>query len=237
MASTSEQSFAQRYTKARQLVEYLGMQPTYEPGNTELETSELTDLLNSIETANADVASKLSAVQTERDERFELVKGEAGVVKRAMQIRDYIASILPKGKKERDYVKAQKIVQKLRGQRLTKKPVAIPNAPTPKTVSTVEVSFGSILGAGRELLEVIKTVPGYTPSNTALTVANFTTFLDSIETKNTSVAQKYEQYDDSVETRASLYNQLQDRLTKTKLALAAQFGKDSNVYKDAVGYM
>jgi formiminotetrahydrofolate cyclodeaminase len=51
------------------------------------------------------------------------------------------------------------------------------------------------------------------------------------------VAQKYEQYDDSVEARGELYNQLTDRLSKIKLALAAQYGKDSNAYKDAVKYM
>ena len=107
---------------------------------------------------------------------------------------------------------------------------------TPKTVSTYELSFGSLLGNGRELLEVIKTVPGYLPSNSKLTVAEFTTFLNSVDAKNTLVAQKYEAYDDSVEARATLYNDLQDRITKIKLAVAAQFGKDSNEYKDILKY-
>lgn len=77
----------------------------------------------------------------------------------------------------------------------------------------------------------------YSPSNANLNVVNFTAFLDSIDAKNTLVAQKYEEYDDALEARLALYNNLADRLTKIKLALAAQYGKTSNVYIDAVAYM
>ncbi len=236
MGSTSERSFAQRYTKARELAVYLDGMAAYAPSSANLEVSKLSDLLDNIETANASVDSNLSAVQTVRDERLALFNGDAGLIKLASQVRDYIASVLPDGKKARDFVKAQKIVQKMRGVRLTKKPVAKEGEVTPKTVSTYELSFGSLLGNGRELLEVIKTVPGYLPSNTKLTVAEFTTFLNSVDAKNTLVAQKYEAYDDSVEARGSLYKDLQDRITKIKLAVAAQFGKDSNEYKDIVKY-
>lgn len=236
MASTSERSFAQRYTKARELAAYLDGVAAYSPSSNTLEPTKLNDLLDQIETANASVASNLSAVQTERDERLALFKGDVGLIKLASQVRDYIASVLPAGKKARDFVKAQKIVQKMRGERLTKKPAAKEGSETPKTISTYELSFGSLLGNGRELLEVIKTVPGYSPSNNKLTVAEFTNFLNSVDAKNTLVAQKYEAYDDAVEARSSLYNELQDRITKIKLAVAAQYGKNSNEYKDVVKY-
>lgn len=236
MGSTSERSFAQRYTKARELAVYLEGMAAYAPSSADLESAKLSILLDDIATANAAVDSNLSAVQTVRDERLALFKGDAGLIKLASQIRDYIASVLPDGKKARDFVKAQKIVQKMRGERLTKKPVAKEGGETPKTVSTYELSFGSLLGNARALLEIIKTVPGYLPSNGKLTVAELTTFLNAVDAKNTSVAQKYEAYDDSVEARGSLYNELQDRITKIKLAIAAQFGKDSNEYKDVVKY-
>jgi len=236
MASTSEKSFAQRYTKARELVEYLEELPGYSPGVTELESSDLKSFLDDVDNANTNVASKLSALQSERDERFNLYKGTDGLIKRASQIRDYLASILPQGKKAKDYEKAQKIVQRMRGQRLTKKPPLNKDGSIPKTISTIEVSFGSILGVGKDLLEVIKTVPGYSPSNPNLTVANYTTYLASIDSKNSLVAEKYEQYDDAVEARLDKYAELKDRVTKIKLAIAAQYGKDSNQYKDAVKY-
>ena len=58
------------------------------------------------------------------------------------------------------------------------------------------------------------------------------TYLSAIDLKN-PVA---EQYDDSVEARVDLYKQLADRVTRIKLAVAAQYGKDSNEYKDVVKY-
>lgn len=230
----SENTFGQRYTKGRDLVEYLNTVPGYAPGNPDLEPAGLTTLLDSIETANTDVASKSSSLQTERDTRYNLYKDKLdGVITLSAQIRDYVASIDPKGKKSLDYKKLQKMVQRMRGIRLTKKPPAESGA---KTISTSERSFGSMLAVGREILEVIKTVAGYAPSNTKLTVLNFTAFLDSIDAQNSLVAQKLEEWDNAVEARSGLYVTLAENVKKVKLALAAQYGKASNEYQDALRY-
>lgn len=233
----SEKSFGQRYTKGRELVEYLNTLPAYSPGNTELEPAELTTLLDSIETANSDVASRLSVLQNERDARLIMFKNnQTGLIAKAGQIRDYIASIDPKGKKALDFKKIQKMVQRMRGMRLSKKPVPSGGGEGPKTISTSERSYGSMLAVGREALEVIKTIAGYAPSNTALTVVNFTTFLDDIDAKNSLVAQRQEEWDNSIEARGALYDELADRVKKVKLALAAQYGRTSNEYKDSLSY-
>lgn len=233
----SEKTFGQRYTKGRGLVEYLNTLPTYAPGNTDLEAAGLTTLLDSIETANSDVASKLSVLQTERDARLIMFKNrETGMITKAAQMRDYIASIDPKGKNSVDYKKLQKMVQRMRGMRLSKKPVPSEGGTGPKTISTSERSYGSLLAVGREILEVIKTVAGYAPSNTTLTVVNFTALLDSIDAKNSLVAQRQEEWDNFVETRSALYDDLADRVKKVKLALAAQYGKSSNEYHDSLKY-
>lgn len=233
----SEKSFGQRYTKGRELVDYLLTIPTYTPGNTDLETTELSTLLDSIDTANSDVASRLSVLQNERDARLLMFKNnQTGLIAKAGQIRDYIASIDPKGKKSLDFKKIQKMVQRMRGLRLSKKPEPPAGGTGPKTISTSERSYGSMLAVGKEVLEVIKTVAGYAPSNTALTVANLTTFLDDIDTKNSLVAQRQAEWDNSVEARIALYDDLADRVKKVKLALAAQFGKTSNEYVDSLKY-
>jgi hypothetical protein len=86
------------------------------------------------------------------------------------------------------------------------------------------------------VLEVIKLVPGYSPSNTNLTIANYTTFISQVDAQNSLVAEKLEEYDNGVEVRLGLYDELDDRVTKVKLALAAQFGKSSNEYKDSLRY-
>lgn len=237
MASISEKSFGQRYTKGRELVEYLKLLPTYAPGNTDLEAASLSTLLDDVLTANSNVSSKISTLQTERDARLTMYASQTGLINKCGQIRDYIASIEAKGKKSVDYKKVQSAVKKMRGKRLTPKPKPPEaGAAAPKTVSTSEVSFGSVLSKAFEILEVIKGNALYAPSNTALIVANFTTFINSIDAKNKLIAQKREEWDDAVEDRMSLYTDLQSRVTKTKLVLAWQFGKTSNEYKDSVKF-
>lgn len=233
MPSVSERTFGQRYTLARGLVEYLETLPTYSPGNPNLEPANLATFLDSVDAANVDVASKLSVLSTERETRYNLYKADNGLIKRCSQIRDYVASIHPDGKKSLDYKKIQRAVQNMRGIRISKKPPA--GSPT-KTASTSEVSFGSMLKVGKDVLEVIKLVPGYLPSNTNLTVVDFTTFVASVDTQNSLVAEKLEEYDNSVEIRLNLYDELDDRVRKVKLALAAQYGKESNEYKDSLKY-
>ncbi|OGU77825.1 MAG: hypothetical protein A2V93_00435 [Ignavibacteria bacterium RBG_16_34_14] len=235
MPSTSEKSFGQRYTKAQELVEYLNTLSGYSPGIAEIEAPEIKTFLESVDAANSDAASKLSDLQTTREQWLNMFQAADGLITRAAQIRDYIASIHPQNKKALDYKKVQKYVQNLRGIRLSKKPVN-PDGSAGKTSSTSEVSYGSMLRTGKDILEVIKTVPGYSPTNTNLTVANFTAFLTSIDTQNSAVAQKLENYDNSVEARGDLYKELGGRITKVKLAVAAQYGKSSNEYKDMVKY-
>lgn len=227
-------SFGNRYTKAREFMEYLDLLPNFNPGVDNLLPNKVRELITSIEEANTSVASKNSILQTERDERLALIRGENGLISRASQIRDYLASILPKSKKAKDYERAQKIVQRMRG--VTKKPSANADGSLPSTNSTIEVSYGSILSSGRELLEVIKLVPGYAPSNANLTVTNFEAFLNTVSAKNSAVLQKREQFSDAVEVRANLYDELKERIKKIKSSIAAQYGKQSNEYKDCIKY-
>jgi hypothetical protein len=236
MASISEKSFGQRYTKAGELAEYLNLLTTYTPPTPDLSSAELKTFLVTVDTANNDASAKLSALQTEREQRYNLFKAPDGLITRCAQIRDYIAAIHPQGKKALDYKKVQKAVMNLRGLRLSKKPPAGDPGSNPKTRSTSEQSFGSMLKVGKDVLEVIKTVAGYTPANTNLTVANLTTYLASMDVKNSSVAAKQETYDDAVEARADLYAQLDKKVSSIKLAIASQFGKTSNEFKDVVKY-
>jgi hypothetical protein len=235
MASTSERTFGQRYTKGRELVEYLKLVTDFTPTETAIQPLNLTTLLDSINTANSEVASAQSTLQTQRDERLAMFKNNTtGLITRCAQIRDYIASYHTQGKKALDFKKVQKIVMVMRGIRLSKKPPAGDNPK--KSLSTSERSYGSMLQAAKDVLEVIKTSAGYAPSNTAITIANFTTLVNTIDAKNSSVAEKQEIYDNKIEVRGNLYNDLAAKVTKVKAALASQYGKQSNEYKDSLKY-
>lgn len=237
MPSTSERTFGQRYTKARDLVEYLKAVPAYAPGNPDLAVAAFDTFVTSVDTANNEVASQTSALQTARDARLDLFKGPYGLIKRAAQIRDYIASVDVKGKNSVEYKKIQKVVMRMRGIRLSKKKVSTTAGATePKTLSTSEVSFGSMLNAGKEVLQVIKGFTGYAPSSTHITLANFTTFVANLDTKNSEIAEKLTDWDNAIETRADLYATLKERISKIKSALAGQYGRQSNEYKDSLRY-
>jgi hypothetical protein len=235
MGSTSEVSFGQRYTLARGLVEYLKTLPAYTPNNAEIEPPALTTFLDSVEAANSDAASKLSVLQTARAERVDMFRGVNGMLTKSGQLRDYIASVHPDHKKAQDYIKVQKLARSMRGRGSSKKS-AEGEEGTKRKTSRSEQSYGAILSFGKDILEVIKTIPAYNPSNAELSVAGFTSFIQQLDAKNSEVAEKNELYDNSAEARRELYAELKMRVSKVKLALAAQFGRTSNEFKDAVKY-
>ena len=237
MPSTSERTFGQRYTKARDLVEYLKLVPTYAPSNPDLAVAAFDAFVGTVDTANNAVASQTSALQTARDARLVLFKGPEGLIKRCAQIRDYISSIETKGKNSVEYKKAQKVVMRMRGIKLSKKKISTEAGATePKTISTSEVSFGSMLNAGKEVLQVINGLAAYAPSNTNITSANFAAFVTQLDNKNSEIASKLSDWDNAIETRADLYATLKDRVSKIKSALAGQYGRQSNEYKDSLKY-
>lgn len=152
---------------------------------------------------------------------------------RCSQIRDYIAS-LDEGKKSNDFKKVQKIVQKIRGVNYVKKKKQVGGGN--KNISSSERSFGAILGYCKEVLEIIKTIPAYTPGNINLSIASFSLFLSEVELKKSEAAEKYFLLEDARTSRREKYNQLKERIQKVKSSLASQFGKNSSEYKDVVKY-
>lgn len=237
MPSVSEKSFGQRYTKAVGLVEYLKLVPAYAPDNADIEIAAFDTFLGTVQTANETVAAKQSELMNDRESRLLLYKGPEGLIKLCAKVRDYVASIDPKGRKSADYNKISKIIMRMRGQRLSKKPdPPAAGATGPKVLSTSEQSYGSVLEMGVSVVEVVKAKAGYAPSNAALTTASLTTFMDSVYAKNRSVLSKVEAYDNAVESRANLYTDLNRRVSQIKATLASQYGKQSNEYKDSLKY-
>ncbi len=233
MPQQSEKTFGEKYTKGRNLAAYLSLIPSYQPGVSNLLPANINALLDSISTANSNTASKLSVLQTVRAERKELFHGDAGLIKRCSQIRDFVAS-LPEGKKAGDFKRLQKIVQDIRGAKVKRKKAGTDSSP--KTKSTSERTFASMLRYAKDALEIVKTNPSYTPGNVNITIADFTLFLDSVDAKNAEVAEKYVAYSRAVNERKDFYDTLADIVRKVKSALASQYGKQSNEYKDAVKF-
>ena len=178
MSKTQEHTFGEKYSKGRGLTAYLQSFSGYTPGNPDLLAINIAALLDIIEIENSTVYERLSNLQNVRAERYEMYYGNNGLRMRCSQIRDYIAS-LDEGKKSNDFKKVQKIVQKIRGVNYVKKKKQVGGGN--KNISSSERSFGAILGYCKEVLEIIKTIPAYTPGNINLSIASFSLFLSEVE--------------------------------------------------------
>lgn len=235
MSSNSERSFGQRYTLGRGLAKYLELIPAYAPPDPDLLPANLDTFLDTVNIANNEATAAEDVLQTARDIRFKMYKQTGtGIIAQCALMRDYVGSMVPNGKKKLNYKKLQKRVMLMRGIRLRKKPPV--NGDPKKSNSVSEQSFGSICRVAKDVLEVIKGIPGYAPSNPALTVATYTVTVADADEKNNEVAQLLDISDNKKEVRFDLYTQLDDRTRRIKGALAAQFGKTSNEYKDALKY-
>jgi len=236
MASVSEQTFGQKYTKACAILEHLKAISGYQPANPTIAIPALQTFLDEVDEANNQVASQLVSLQSARAERLELYNGDDGLLKRARSIRDYLGSSTPKGKKLDHYIRVQRIVQQMTNYHPPKKitqPV-VPDADKERTISTSERSFGSLIRAGKDILERIVKVGNYAPINIDLSVANFGLLVEKIESKNNEVASVLTSYTEAISKRMEIYEELNSRIQQIKLALASQYGKDAYEYLEVI---
>ncbi|MCS7009411.1 MAG: hypothetical protein NZL93_05690 [Chthoniobacterales bacterium] len=236
--STSEKGLGQLLEKSRQLHEYLLTLTDYNPGQPELEPANYKSFLDQVAAANQAVDASLAELRIARDQRAQLYHSDDGLIKRAARIRDYVAS-LPGGKNSAAYRRIQAICQKMRPGGLTRlAPEPDPNSKiTPekkKKISQYEVSFGSILARGRELEQILLTLPGYNPPTSDLTPTALDALLDAIELKNAEVAAKLAIANQKISLREKLYSTdptgLRGLNSRIKLAVASQYGKKSPQY-------
>jgi hypothetical protein len=96
--------------------------------------------------------------------------------------------------------------------------------------STSEQTFGNRLEHSRTLQAILEAIPSYAPDNTALTPANFDSFLDGVEAANSAVADKAQVLSDTRTARRNAF--FGDKSTNTP-GLATLAGR----VRDHVGSM
>lgn len=100
-----------------------------------------------------------------------------------------------------------------------------PNLPRGSGRSPSERSFVAVTGYGYEVHAIINSLGAtYNPSNTAITVVNFKTFLDTLNTLNKDIAVDLKNYGDAVNDRIELYEGaegLDNRMSMIKSYLAS----------------
>ena len=237
MARISESSFGNKLAKGQQLSDFIRTLPNYLPPSPDLEAKSFAILLDKINEANKQVASTSNLLSQARITRTELYYGTTGAKMRSAMIRDFVG-VLPTGKTSSAYIIIQKEVQKMNNyKKPTKKDEidAPSDAPVKRTVSSAETSFGSVLQTLKNILEVIKNLPSYNPTNEFIKIDSYTKYLDSIENANKSVNVQLYPYNENVAKRQELYegvNGLRVSFQGIKSFIAANYGKTSAEFKE-----
>jgi len=234
MASVSEKTFGQKYTKAQEIVEYLKVLTGYAPDNPELTPTALETFLVDVDKANGKVASVHDLLQASRSERLELYYGDDGLMERCCKLRDYVSTISPNGRESRVYVSLQKSIQRMRNYKAPRKvPVqpAVPDVEKERRISTSEKSFGSVLGVAKDILQRLANIDNYSPTNALFSIQGVTSFIESVDAKNSEVASRLADYTDAVAVRYDIYEELQLKLNQVKDVVSSLYGKKSSEYK------
>jgi hypothetical protein len=237
MARISEATFGNKLAKGQQLLDFIRTLPRYEPPSDYLKVENFGKLLEKVNEANKQVASTNDLLAQARATRTNLYYGDNGAKIRCAMIRDFVG-ILPTGKTSSAYIIIQKESQKMNNyKKPTKKQETEGEAETPakRAISSAETSFGSVLQSLKNVLEVVKNLPTYTPTNDLITLDSVQKYIDSIEQANQAVNAQLYPYNDSVVKRQELYEGtegLRVAFQGIKTFIAANYGKTSMEFKE-----
>jgi hypothetical protein len=236
MASTSEKTFGQRLEKGRQIAAIISSFNEYAPSNNEINLQNFEGYLQQVEDLNNNVAHLNNILSETRKSRQNIYLGADGLKERCSKIKDYVAS-LKEGGKSASYKNIVREYSKF-NSRTTKVP---PTSTSPeagdakKKISQSEKSYGSLIAAGRNIYQIITSIPGYAPSNPMIQKDNFGTFLDSVDNLNNEVSRNYIAADKAIKDRYLAYegeDGLKVKFRAIKSYVASQYGRKSNEYEE-----
>lgn len=200
----------------------------YLPANLLITIAVLLTFVDTVRAKNNEVANLLTALTNNRNQRKPLVfKTKTSDVNCLQNRINNIASYLKAefGKTSGAYQQVYALYKRISPTYPKKKE---PNLPRGAGRSPSERSFVAVVGYGYEVHAIINSLgAAYNPSNTAITVANFITFLDTLNTLNKDIAVALKDYGDAVTAREDLYEGaegLDNRISMIKSYLASFTG-------------
>lgn len=237
MPSTSEVGHAKNVANFQDLIVYCTAYGTnYNPSKTALQLASLNTLLTSAQTEIANVTTAKNAFDTTTGDRqlaFENLKPLATKIYNALSVTDATAQTL---------ADAKTINNKLQGKRakeIAENPTPENGTPTNNTVSVSRQSYDSLTENFSSLIDLVSSVPSYTPNEADLSVASLKTFRDNLQTANTNVITAEVAYSNARISRDNhLYSKdsgLVDVAMNVKNYVKSIFGATSPQYKQVSG--
>ena len=235
-SSVSEVGHAKNVANFADLISYCtAYGSTYNPSKAALQLTALNTLLTSAQTELANVTTAKNTFNTVTGDRqltFEPLKPLATKVFNYLSVTDAISEII---------ADAKTINNKLQGKRTG---TTAENPPTEgenqnNTVSVSRQSYDMLTENFSALIDLVSSVPSYTPNETELTTASLTAYLGELQTANTNVINAEVAYSNARISRNSvLYSEntgLVDIASDVKKYVKAIFGATSPQYKQISG--
>ena len=235
-SSVSEVGHAKNVANFADLISYCtAYGTTYNPSKAALQLTALNTLLTSAQTELANVTTAKNAFDTVTGDRqltFEPLKPLATKVFNYLSVTDAISEII---------ADAKTINNKLQGKRTG---TTAENPPTEgenqnNTVSVSRQSYDMLTENFSALIDLVSSVPSYTPNETELTTTSLTAYLGELQTANTNVINAEVAYSNARISRNSvLYSEntgLVDIASDVKKYVKAIFGATSPQYKQISG--
>lgn len=237
--ASSERTYGQRYTKGVELYDLIKNEIGFDPQNNPLITKvAFLAFLATVKAANKQVDDLTPIYDGVQDARVEMYHGAQGLVKRGGMVRDLLGAYL-NGKNSTAFLTVQALTQEMRNYRKPKpKDKDVANGTDPAVdaePSQAQLSFGSLLAKGREVVAVMKTpATTYKTANPLVTVAAFEAFLDAMEAQNTTISDALTPLNTAIRKRNQLVEGeegLGVRVAAIKSHVAGEMGKGTDLHK------
>jgi hypothetical protein len=243
MASTSETGHAKNVANFESIVSFvIGYGATYNPSKVNLKVPALQTQLASCKANIAAVTSTSVAFNNAVNARIIAFFGLRKLATRLVNALD-VTGATPQMVKDLKTVNA-----KVQGSKLTKADsgktakTVDPNTPvteTPKTISSSQQSYSSLIEHMATFITILSTEPTYLPNENDLKVATLNTLLTNLKNTNTGVINAYTTVSNSRIARdQSLYNPtngLCETAKEIKMYVKSVFGATSPQYKQISG--
>ena len=237
MPSTSEVGHAKNVANFADLIAYCtAYGATYNPSKTALQLTTLNTLLTNAQTELANVTTAKNAFDTVTGDRqlaFEPLKSLATKIFNYLSVTDAT---------DQTIVDAKTINNKLQGRRsgtITETPPTEEGGETKNTVSVSRQSYDMLTENFSAYIDLVSSVPSYTPNETELTTVSLTTFHTNLQTANTNVINAEVAYSNArISRNTVLYAEntgLVDIALEVKKYVKAVFGATSPQYKQISG--
>ena len=228
MASTSETGFGPKIRRAQDLLVFLNGYPVYNPPRSEESLAEMTLLINDISSLNDIESLQMNDYRLAVDNRQNAFRNDPGSIRKLLSPLAN-AVVAQFGKSAKQTILIMEIVNKIRSTKVTKPKAPEGGAKPP--VSKSEQSYGSLAKAFADLVTAVSQLPGFNPSNTALTIPALQQKVTELAQLSDDVAQRTQVLGVTKSKRADKYEILHDRVQRIKAYIKAHYGIASQEYK------